>query len=742
MLSIGEILRAIENNAVFSGYVRLVGISENGDAWLMQLDVFRPQLRQTERTIIDFDHLRAPFRVTVQSLLDGIQAGLISINMEFDCDLPASTEQLSNSARAKLEKNYSILEPLLADELLLHDPEFRNRAFSVRAKECSVSARNIRRLYYRYLWGGMVKSALCATLKNCGRPGSTQKEGQKRRGRKAVFSVQCELSLPDVRNNLEKGARKFYLPGMNTLIEAYVLTLKSYFIEGMGLVEDVNGTKKLEEIILPKPIRPTFAQFRYVCEGIERQEGKRQKNPRRVRDKENPWSFRGNNRQGVHGPGARFEIDATKLQIQLVSRYGRPRLVGTPTLYVVMDVWSGACVGYALSLENAGWALAARALHNTFQNKGLVFAKLGLPFTDEDWPCHHLTSCLAADRAELISNKSVVPEIGIKVEIMPPMCPELKGLVEGAINQIKHGRSEIIPGSYSKMPRRREPDGKDTAALSLDELEIIIVRQILILNNAPVPLKNIPHQLLQDGETSITRIGLYKWGLDNRPGFTRTLTRKEVYTNLLSKDFASVTPRGIYYKRQTYFADDLAKGYLSRAANGHFPIEIRFDEHLADQIWFLDEFSNDWVGAQVDNDDIRRLKIAFFELESFNRDANDLREDAKLENAHQGQEAAKLDAPMVKQAVENMKIVRKSQSKTEGKSKIRMNREVERDVNRLIEGKEVLGSYTKAIAAAKSGHSSEFQVEELSHEPAEQPLKTKRTNLWGSLNGRYESSES
>ncbi|MBV5328415.1 MAG: hypothetical protein JZU65_12410 [Chlorobium sp.] len=719
MLDIGMILKATnEENALFPGYARLVGTKDDGGAWLIRLDV--PENR----------NLQVPFRVSVQDLIDGLNSGDVLSGLEFDMGLPASESQLSKFAYEKMEKNYAVLKPLLADETLVYDSEHRSREFSKIATESNMSARNIRRLYYQYLAGGMTQLAVAPGKSGC--PGEDQEKGTERRGPKANKSIQCEVGLPDLIEKLEKGARKYYLSGQYTLLEAYVATLKQYFPSGMKMVEDVDGKKKLEEIILPPQVRPTFMQFRYLCEKLEKKEGKRKFKPRRARQSEDPWQFRGNARKGIFGPGARFEIDATKLQIQLVSRYGSAKLVGSPTLYVLIDVWSGAYVGYALSLENAGWALAARALHCAFQEKELLFQRLGLPYTNEDWPCCQLPTRLTADRAELISDKAgLVPEIGIKVEIMPPMCPEAKGSVESAIKEVKHGRSKKLPGTYAKKPGRREPDGKADAALTLDQLEEIIIRQIMKLNDAPVQLKNIPHQMLQNGETYITRIGLYKWGLANCPGYTRKLTAKEIYTNLLSRDFASVTPRGIFYKSQIYFSDTLAEnGFLARAAVGHFPVEIRFDEHLADQIWFLDEDSNDWLPAIVDNDDIRRLKIAFFELESFNTEAKQLIDQTKLENVHQGLENEKLDDPIIKDAKRRAKAARIGVGKTEGRSKMRKNKQIDRDANRLIEGEHVVGSYTKAISVARSSIVEEFDDEPIQRKKSITALSGE---IWGKL---------
>jgi transposase InsO family protein len=67
-------------------------------------------------------------------------------------------------------------------------------------------------------------------------------------------------------------------------------------------------------------------------------------------------------------------------QVQLVSRLTKGKLVGRPTVYLIVDIFSNAIVGYAVTLENPCWATAALALYNCFSDKAAVFERLGLPY--------------------------------------------------------------------------------------------------------------------------------------------------------------------------------------------------------------------------------------------------------------------------------------------------------------------------------------------------------------------------
>jgi hypothetical protein len=404
----------------------------------------------------------------------------------------------------------------------------------------------------------------------------------------------------------------------------------------------------------------------------------------------------GRARDGVCGPGWRYEIDATGIQVQIVSRYGRHLLIGTPTLYVIIDVWSGAIVGYALSLEHAGWRLAAKALFNCNQDKGAVFERLELPFTSEDWPSHHLPARLLSDR-ELANDKvQPVPFIGIKLELTPSMRPDRKGLVEGAINRLKHCNSYRKPGEYHKRPERREPDGKDDASLTLDELERIIVASIVDLNNDPVPEEHIPPEMIEQGETDVSYIGLFKWGLKHRPGHTRMFKDREVYEYLLTRDEAPVTPRGIYFKNQTYTSERLRSGAvrLNDSGRGYPKIGIRYDEHNAGVVWFFDVENKKWVQAVNDDEDVGNLKAAFCELELLQDEKYRLRKASKQKAVSIADDNEKLIAPMVRNAEQEAKEDKEGLSKTQRRKDILGNREIDKLGNRLNEERKLLEYYT------------------------------------------------
>lgn len=670
MLQVNDIIStAPEASTIIEGFARIVGVDFQQSAYLIRLDNYP---------------LTAPFKVSLLELRSAIQAGEILHDQQVEIDV-TPTELLSAAAKEKMNKAVHLLNPLLEDDEILFDPEYRGRMFAKRAKECKVCPRLIRRLYYQYLWGGKTERALAPLFSKRGGAGKQQKPGSRRRGRKAKDQITGSLvPLPDVREKLEKGVKRFFLPGIRTLEEAFMDTKEKYFSNGALIKRGA----KVSELLLPTEKLPSIGQFRYVYEELQRSLGKKvRKVARRIRQESPEWDFRGWSRDGVPGPGYRFEIDATKLQIRLVSRFNRAKVLKSATLYVIVDIWSGAIVGYALSLQNASWALAARALHNCFTDKQVVFDRLGLDYSGDEWPCHHLPVRLAADRAELISDKAgLVPGIGIVVEIMPPMCPERKGKVESSIKNVKHGHSHRIPGRYAKFLQRREDDGIDSAALTIDELEKIIVEIIMGLNQDPVPASHLPPEMIEEGETDVSHINLYRWGLQHYFGFTRKLTSPEVYTNLMTSGVASLTSRGLFFKSQTFISPGVinAVAHKRSSGKGGLLVDIRYDEHNADCIWFLDKKTNTWDQAVNMDENVKRRKAGFYELEIYRDEVKKLRRSTKDESLHFKSESDKEIKQLVKQAEEEAKEDKRGVSKSGRKKNMRENTQLEIEAAKMI----------------------------------------------------------
>jgi len=72
--------------------------------------------------------------------------------------------------------------------------------------------------------------------------------------------------------------------------------------------------------------------------------------------------FAGNAVHHADGPGSVFEVDATLVDVYLVSDL--QQCIGQPVVYTVTDVFSSMLVGVYVGLEGPSWHEAIRAIEN------------------------------------------------------------------------------------------------------------------------------------------------------------------------------------------------------------------------------------------------------------------------------------------------------------------------------------------------------------------------------------------
>ena len=103
------------------------------------------------------------------------------------------------------------------------------------------------------------------------------------------------------------------------------------------------------------------------------------------------------------GPGSLYQIDATIVDLYLVSSFNRTCIIGRPVLYLVVDVFSRMIVGMSVLLEGPSWVGAMLALDCAMSDKVSFCAQYGIEITSEQWNCHHLPKAILADRGEFES---------------------------------------------------------------------------------------------------------------------------------------------------------------------------------------------------------------------------------------------------------------------------------------------------------------------------------------------------
>lgn len=516
---------------------------------------------------------------------------------------------LPDGAQARLANLNTVIDRLLDICPTLTKPRQFANEISNAAKQVNRSKKTVQRWVEAWLRAGRNPVAVVRTFieNEKSKIKGLQETGRKRGPKNTKPELGTTPAIHEVQEKIDKAFEAYVAKRRMTWKDAYFEMLTKLFnVPEPNTKTDAQRDLFLSSAMLFKYKIPSWYQFRNRCRKLQ--------NERSKTGLELPRGSRG--RSTAPGPGF-FEIDATHFQIQLVSVLTKSELVGRPSVYLIVDIFSGAITGYALTLENPSWAVAALALKNCFSDKQATFDRLGLPYSTSDWACKELPTMLRADRAELVSNMGQdFAKSGIRVNITPSMEPIAKGTVEGKNSEIKRptfGRFNL-PGLFKKHRKRREADGKKSATLNIMEFEIILVEIILDLNKKPIRPSKMSRQIALAGPQAASRIGLYEWGLDNHPGFTRAMRPNFVYEHLMTQGEGVVTPRGILFHGETFVCDRLRDlGFLSTAVAGHFNIRVAYSPLYSGEIFLFDKEKDEYFAATNHDIDMVRLKASFYE---------------------------------------------------------------------------------------------------------------------------------
>lgn len=574
----------------------------------------------------------------------------------------------------------------------LFDPQTRGPLVTAAAGCADCSDKTIYKRLRRYWQGGQTKNALLPRFDRCGGRGKERLQPEspskapKRGYPNALAKAGSERSginiTVDIRERFRRGWKLFYenRQGM-TLTKAYQRTLEKFFNVGFRWEDDVRIP-----ILSPANELPTFGQFRYWYE--------KERDPQRVlisRKGQRAFESKyrpvlGDSRQMAFGPGSLYQVDATPSDIHLVSSLDRSQIIGRPTLYFVVDVFSGLIAGLSVTVEGAGWLAAMLALENAATDKVAFCQEYGISIAEDEWPSHHVPEAVLADRGELegYNADNLVNALGIRVHNTPPYRGDLKGFVERHFRTANDEMIRGLPGEVRKLRERGDPDYRLEACLTLHEFTKLMIYHILDLNTYH-RIREYPldADMIAD-HVEPYPLDLWHWGIRNRVGHLRSISPDIVRLNLLPQETASVTQRGILF-RSLHYTCNLAseeQWFVQAKERGRWKIPVVFDPRKTDVIYLrLDE------GRRVERCELLPRERTFQGrdwdemLQYFeNRRINQAQARTREQQAQARQHAYR--DQIVSQAAKKTREAVAGMSKREHLQGVRENRQAERDRER------------------------------------------------------------
>ena len=492
-------------------------------------------------------------------------------------------------------KHWNIIKDFIYDEPAIFFPKGRSKLFKQREKKSKnnkvyfftyvtsdscpeeTSAKTFFKILKRYWKRGKTEFSLYDDYENCGTPKKPSLELGKKRGPKFDNDPDKGIVLTQKdKDNFKLYIEKEIIKNRKPILMTYRLLIESeryeFELDGSGspvyeeIINETTGITELVKKPLPENRKPTEKQFTYYYYKHYSKE-KREKN--RIGDRTYLLT-----RRAITGtkralfPGHMFEIDATVLDFYIRSHYPPFNLIGQPTFYVVIDVYSRFIIGWHMSVGNPSGANALAALVNMASDKSKLLKSIGYDDNDDflksdsHFSIKGIPKQLVIDQAEL---RKRVPEhiqkrFNIDIIHTPAKRPDWKGTVERRFDILQRWEAIYDPshGNYAKK-RYGDPDVRKSAIKTFDLLYCDFIDLIYLHNHSLIKNPRILSNLSLQDQVPPIPIQLFNHGIENVGGQIKALDEGTIRKNFLRTGQATITREGIKYRG--LFFKPLIDGY-------------------------------------------------------------------------------------------------------------------------------------------------------------------------------------
>lgn len=492
--------------------------------------------------------------------------------------------ELNPKIDALHQRRYELVRPLMSgeNESLMFIKSSRKALIRQRLKEANCSYDTIVDLIRRYWKRGMTYQALrpdyhkCGTIKDPAHVRKVKKDVKLGAPRKYGTSKGINIIGEYATKAIKQGAEFWARSRKFSLKDAYDKMVRLYFSKA---TKDDQG--RITKYEIDHDNKPSYRQLQYHRDKLYPY-GKK----RRLREglknwnkKERPITGRADG--DVQGPGDRFQVDATIADVYLVSSRDRRRIVGRPVIYFVIDVFSRLITGIYVGFEGPSWIGAMMALTNMVTDKVEFCRQYEIDIEKDEWPSQETCRRLMGDRGELMSvdlGQNIVQNLGIEIENASPGRADLKALVERRFGIVPLKFRPFVPGYVEKdFNERGAEDPRLKATLNLYEFTQLIILAVLEHNEQKIEGIEMPAEMVTEGLTACP-LDLWEWGILNRSGRLKALPLDYVRLNVMPRDTARVTARGILFKKGYYSCDTaISEEWFAKARKETWTVDVSYD---------------------------------------------------------------------------------------------------------------------------------------------------------------------
>lgn len=584
--------------------------------------------------------------------------------------------QQGTSAQKIRDERNELIAPLLADEEIYYRSG-RGQLVQARSDETGTPRKTLYKNLRQYWQRGSIPNALLPDYSKSGGKGQ-KKTSKKKLGRPRKTTPGTGITVD---SSIE---RMFRIVLDRHYVNDKGRSLPYAHRRFMDMFESANPDVRREDY-------PTVIQLRYFYEREYKKADRIRLRINRITYQKDIRPLIGTATAGVLGPGSRYEIDATIADIYLLSA-DRHNVIGRPTLYVVVDVFSRMVTGFYVGLENPSYVTAMGALVTSMSDKTDLCGRYGLEITSEQWPTVGIPDAILADRGELLGYQieSLEKAFGVRIEITPPYRGDAKGIVERYFRTLQAEFKPFAPGVVTGTKVRKQ-GGKDyrlDATLTLEDFTRIMLASILHRNQYAV-LPKYDRDADMPNDMALTPLNIWNWGIQYRTGRLRNVSEDALRLALLPRQKVYLSDLGVSCFGAYYTSKELlASGWLHRNGERRVTnLRAAYDPAVADHIYLFPEDGSPeyWACSLTDRSRQYRGK-SMWELWASQQQQRQAASAAKVAETTSKRDLENLVSRTIKDA-ERSRPTGFKQSKAATVRGIRDNRKHERDAQRAEQTK-------------------------------------------------------
>lgn len=400
-----------------------------------------------------------------------------------------------------------------------------------------------------------------------------------KRGRKSeLFGDGYNLTEADLSNFNE--AIKFFRNGQFKTKKAAFDFLNNKFYRN----EEDGRLKHLSQ-------RPTFRQFKYYFDKcVSRSDVTLIKSSRREYDNNNRILY-GNRLFNARCPGWSAQIDACEVPFSLVSKYNPHFCVANPTVYFMVDTYTGAITAVSVAYTQNSNLGFTNLFLNLADDKAEFCKKYGVKIENIDkiWPSGYIPRHIYLDRgAECTSNEvtRICQELGIEKHLVPGAMGSAKGLVERAFGQML---TKQIPywEKIGYISDRHDSEHHKESVMDIDVYTRCVINFVIEHNQRYMTGFPMVKEL-EDNNVPVIPCEIWQYGVEHidSPRYINNLS-SYCYTLMLTKPLR-LSRKGINYKSLYYVNDDpvLLKA-MADAGDNRVPFDVRMDPRDVSAVYYV-----------------------------------------------------------------------------------------------------------------------------------------------------------